>query len=176
MEEEVKNKINDEVEKQIKEIVNEGIQAENVNMLYKLVDIHKDLANEDYWCEKKEVMKMRYRTGDYRDEYSDGSYGRRGVPGTGRGRYRGDSYGRRGVPGTGRGRYRGEDMLEEMQEHYGNYMENGGSYGGPETDKAFDYMLEAAEDFMNHLMEESDSPEQMEKIKRLAKRIAEKRM
>lgn len=97
--------------------------------------------------------------------YNDyGDYGRRGVPGTGRGRYN--------ARGRGRG-YRGEDMLEEIMEHYETYMD-GGNYNG-ETDKAFDYMLKAAEDFMMHLFDESDSPEQMEKIRRTARKISEMR-
>lgn len=57
MDEEVKNKICEQVEEQIKMISEEGIQAENITMLGKLVDIHKDLANEDYWQKKEEVMK-----------------------------------------------------------------------------------------------------------------------
>jgi hypothetical protein len=40
-------------------------------------------------------------------------------------------YGRRGVPGTGRGRYRGYGYLDEMAEGYGNYNESrySDSYG-----------------------------------------------
>lgn len=163
MEEKFDDELKQEVHKQIKQeiakIVEEGIQADNVNMLSKLVDIHKDLENEDYWRIKKEGIEMRYR--DYSGYGNYGNYGR-------------DTYGRRGVKGTGRGRYRGEDMIDEMQEHYGNYMENA-NYNGPESDKAFDYMLQSAEDFFNHLMEEAENPEQIEKIKRTAKRISEMR-
>lgn len=166
MENEEKKKLFEEVcekvEEKIQLIMNNGISPENVETLGELVDIHKDLANEDYWNEKKEVMKMRYR--GY-DEYSDGGYG---------------NYGRRGRDSRGRyserGRsYQGEEMIEEMREHYGNYME-GGSYNGPEKEKAFDYMLKSAEEFFMHLMEEAEHPEQMEKIKRTARKISEMRM
>lgn len=155
-----KEKLNEELEKQIECIVDEGINQNNVVMLGDLIDIHKDLANEKYWCKKEEVMDMNYRTGRGYGNYDRGEYGAR----------------RRGSNGRymGRGRsYRGEEMLDDMMENYGTYME-GGSYNG-ETDKAFDYMLQSAEDFMNHLMEESENPEQMEKIKRMAKRISEMR-
>jgi len=57
MEEE--NKMNDnvleKVESKINELVNtECVKRENVDYLYKLVDIHKDLKNEKYWKVKEE--------------------------------------------------------------------------------------------------------------------------
>ena len=75
----------------------------------------------------------------------------------------------------GRGNYEGEDMIDEMREHYDNYME-GARYSGPEKEKAFDYMLKSAEDFFCYLMEEVENPEQMEKIRRTARKISEMRM
>ena len=165
MENEEKKKLFEEVcekvEEKIQLIMNNGISPENVETLGELVDIHKDLANEDYWNEKKEVMKMRYR--GY-DEYSDGGYG---------------NYGRRGRDSRGRyterGRsYQGEEMIEEMREHYGTYMESG-RYNGPEKEKSFDYMLQSAEEFFMHLMQEAENPEQLEKIRRTARKISEMR-
>ena len=82
----IKESVNKETENLINLVLSEGIKAENVDLLGKLVDIHKDIANECYW-EKKEDYMMRYRMYDG-DSYDDGSYGRRGVPGTGRRRYR----------------------------------------------------------------------------------------
>ena len=100
---------------------------------------------------------MRYNRGY--DEYNEGSYGRRSRDS--RGRY------------TGRGMmHEGEEMIEEMREHYGNYME-GGRYNGPEKDKAFNYMLQSAEEFFMHLMDEAENPEQIQKIKRTARKISE---
>lgn len=175
MENENKNKLNEiikQVEKEIGCIAEEGIQMSNLDMLGKLVDIHKDLSNEDYWKIKEEVYKMRYN--DYND-YDD--YGRRGVPGTGRRRYRGD-YGRRGVKGTGRGRYRGEDAMDEMQEHYMNYSDanqemNRGNYG------AENEMLKSVDGIMKNIYEiieelsEAESPEVIHIIKKYAKKINE---
>ena len=114
-------KIKNQVEEKINNIIgDEGIQMGNLDMLGKLIDIHKDLANEDYWNKKKEVMEMRYR--DY-DEYGNyGNYGR-------------EEYGRRGVPGSGRGRgrrysergrdsrYRGEETMDNMYGAYQDYSE-----------------------------------------------------
>lgn len=98
---------------------------------------------------------MRYRG------YDEESYGRRMRDS--RGRY------------MGRGHDEGEKMIEEMREHYGNYM-GGGRYNGPEKDKAFDYMLQSAEDFFCYLMEEVENPEQLEEIKRTARKIGDMRM
>lgn len=142
-----------QVEEKIKTITDSGITPENIKALGELVDIHKDLSNEQYWEKKEEVLNMRYMRDDYRDDY-----GRRSRDS--RGRY------------MGRGNYEGEDMIDAMREHYDNYME-GARYSGPEKEKAFDYMLKSAEDFFCYLMEEVENPEQMEKIRRTAKRISE---
>lgn len=158
-----KEKINEQLETKINEILEQGIQPENITILSKLIDIHKDLANEDYWEIKKEGIEMRYRDYNGYGTYGD-EYGRRKRDSRGR-------YMARGIDA----KYRGDDMIDEMHEHYGNYMESGGSYGGQESDKAFDYMLQSAEDFFNHLMEEAQNPEQIEKIKRTARRISEMR-
>lgn len=166
--EKMEEKVIKQVTEKINTIVEEGITPENLDALGKLIDIHKDLANEEYWKKKEEVYQMRYN--DY-DDY--GEYGRRGVPGTGRGRY-----GRRGVPGTGRGRYRGEDVMDEMQEHYGIYSEaseemNRGNYGAESG------MVKSAEGIMKNIYEiieelcESDSPEVARVIKKYAKKISE---
>lgn len=164
--------LKEKVENGIKNIAENGIEREELDTLYKLVDIHKDLANEEYWEKKKEVMEMNYRG------YSEGGYGRRG------GYSEGGSYGRRGVKGSGRGRYsarggrggsyQGEEMLEEMQEHYGNYSEGKESYGAEdETMKALEYMLEAVVEFIKMLEEEAESPEEIKLIKHYSKKISE---
>lgn len=155
-------KAKEEVEKLIKQITESGLQVANVELLYKLIDIHKDIENEEYWEKKEENMMYR----DY-DNYSGGRSR------DSRGRYM-DSYGRRGVPGTGRGRYRGYDMIEEMGEHYGDYSEGRDNYGNDrETEKSFDKMLQSLEDFTYLIMQEADSPDKVEKVKRTARKISE---
>lgn len=44
----------EKVEKQIAETAKDGVQRENVEYLYKLVDIHKDMKNEEYWKKKED--------------------------------------------------------------------------------------------------------------------------
>ena len=155
-------KTKEEVEKLIKQITESGLQVANVELLYKLIDIHKDIENEEYWKKKEENMMYR----DY-DNYSGGRSR------DSRGRYM-DSYGRRGVPGTGRGRYRGYDYIDEMGEQYGNYSEGRDTYGNDhETEKSFDKMLQSLEDFTYLIMQEADSPDKIEKVKRTARKISE---
>lgn len=140
----------EKTEQAIKTVAEQGLNNNNIDFLYKAVDIHKDLCNEEYWKAKEEY----YMYGNY----DDMSYGRRGVKGTGRGRYSEGSYGRRGVPGTGRGRYRGEAMLDEMSYHYGNYH-NSGNYGAKE-DSAYK-MTEAFKEFGFSIAEELEPNEKM---------------
>ena len=160
--EDVLIKTKSEVERIIKQITENGLQTANVELLYKLIDIHKDIENEKYWKEKEENMMYR----DY-DNYGGGRSR------DSRGRYM-ESYGRRGVPGTGRGRYRGYDMIEEMGEHYGDYSEGRDTYGNDhETEKSFDKMLQSLEDFTYLIMQEADSQDKIEKVRRTARKISE---
>ena len=163
-EKKITDQLCEKVEEQLKKVVEQGIQTGNIDFVYKLVDIHKDLANEKYWKIKEENY-MNYR--GYGEGYNEG-YGRR---------YRGE-YGRRGVKGTGRGRYRGDDAMMEMQEHYEAYNEAfeeamGGDYG------AEGGMVKSAEGIMKSVFKiveelaEADSPEVMQVIKKYSKKITE---
>ena len=166
--EDVLIKAKSEVERIIKQITENGLQTANVELLYKLIDIHKDIENEKYWKEKEEDSMYRGR-----DYFMDDSYNG-GRSRDSRGRYMDGSYGRRGVPGTGRGRYRGYDMIEEMGEHYGDYSEGRDNYGNDrETEKSFDKMLQSLEDFTYLIMQEADSQDKIEKVRKTARKISE---
>lgn len=122
----VVEKLNEQIEQAICEIVDSEMVKENITQLGELIDIHKDLANEEYWKTKKEEIKMRYREYGNYDNYND--YGNDGY---GRRRYReSGNYGRRGYDT----KYKGEEMLDEMKYHYGNYRDsyNNGNYGAKE--------------------------------------------
>lgn len=178
--EEVLCKTKEEIEKAIKSMTENGLQREDVDILGKIIDIHKDIANEEYWKKKEEY----YMYDNYR-EYGEGSYGRRGVKGTGRySRYRDSSmdssYGRRGVPGTGRGRYRGHEMLDDMYEDYNRYNEgreeynNSGNYGAKdESMESLDKMLKSVVYFMQSLKEDADSQEEVQLVEKYARKISE---
>ena len=174
MEEEKKTTIEEikcQVEDEICNISEEQVSEKNIDYLGKLVDIHKDLANEEYWLKKEDNMMYRGYDNYGRDSY--GTYGNDYYNG---GRRR-DSQGR--YMESGRGsygrRYRGDDMLDEVSEHYGRYMENrnSGRYGSPEMGKSLDYMLQSVEEFMMMLKDDASSQEEVEKIKHTARKISE---
>lgn len=164
------------VENELKQLIKTGIQSNNIDNFGKLVDIHKDIENECYWKVKKEVMSMRY------SDYDENKYGADRMYGPDEcGDY--GNYGRRGVPGTGRGRrYRGhssesEEMMERMKDHFGDYEyskeEFGrGNYGAKgDTMQSLEYMLQSATEFIKKLQEEADSPEEVQLVKKYAKKI-----
>lgn len=161
------DKVKKQVEQKIDEIMEEGIRMDNLEALGELVDIHKDIANEEYWDKKKEVMDMNYR-GEYNNYGNDGYNARRR-----------DSRGRYMERGRGSGNYRGHEPMEEMYEAYQEYSEgreqyNRGNYGAKEdTMKSLEYMLEAGVDFFKKLKQDAGSAEELDMIKHYAHKISE---
>ena len=152
--------LKEKIENGIKNIADNGIEREELDTLYKLVDIHKDLENEEYWEKKKEVMEMNYRGyGNYDRE----DYGRRMRDA--RGRYM----------GRGRGNYGNEEPMDEMYEAYREYSEGREQYGHDDkgTMKALEYMLEAGVDFFEKLKEDAGSEQELNMIKHYARKISE---
>lgn len=168
----------EETEKIINAILEDGIRSDNVDYLYKIIDIHKDIANEEYWKEKED--NMRYRNsgrGMYGNYDMMDSYGRRDYD---------DSYGRRRRDSRGRfmerGRdrkYRGEEPMEDMYENYHMYLDDKdqydrGNYGAKEdTMKSLKYMLESVVCFFDMLKEDATSQDEVELIKKYAREISE---
>lgn len=54
-------KAKDIVESKLEKLMETGIQVSNIDYFYKLIDIHKDIENEDYWRIKKEVLENDVR-------------------------------------------------------------------------------------------------------------------
>ena len=146
----VDDKTIEKKEQSIEKILDEGLNTNNLEHLYKLSKI-KHMAKED-----KEMY----------ENYGNYGRGRRaGYDSYGRGDYRGyDNYGRRGYDM----KYRGEDELDRMHGEYGRYMESRERYGvGEETDKSFHYMVKALEDFIMVLKEEAETPQQKQQLMQL---------
>lgn len=175
MEEENKiiEKVKKETETVIEQILNQGIQENNLDVLYKLVDIHKDIANEEYWQKKKEETDMRYRA------YGNDGYGRNPYG-------EGESYGRRSRDSRGRytargydTKYRGHEMMDDMYGNYEAYTEGKeqygrGNYGAKEdTMMSLEYMLESMVNFVEMLKEDASSQEEVNLIKKYTKKISE---
>lgn len=172
------DKLKQETENVICDILEEGIKMDNIELLDKVVDIHKDIANEEYWNVKKEDIDMRYMRGSYSEgrggnygnygrdsygEYGEGSYGRR----------RRDSRGRY-MEGGRSGNYRGHEMLEDMQYSYGEYTEGRDKYGADqETMESFKYMLKSFKDYYKHLKQEASSQQEVQMLEDVAREISE---
>ena len=157
------SKAKEEVEKLIKAATENGLQASNVQLLYQLIDIHKDIENEKYWKNKEEAMRyMRddYGTEDYRGGRSRDSQGR----------FMGD---RRMTS------YRGQRVLDEMYNGYRNYNDgkeeyNRGNYGARnETMRSLEGMLESVTDFIEMLQNDASSQEEVDMIKHYTRKISE---
>ena len=140
----MEDKVIKRMEESINRIIDEGINTNNLDNLYKLSKI-KHMAKED---------KNMY-----------GEYGAR-RPGY-------DSYGNYGNYGA-RGRdmrYRGDEHLDRMAGEYGRYQESRSRYGaGEETDKSFHYMVKALEDFIKVLYEEADTQQQKQELRETLQR------
>lgn len=163
------DKVTEEIDKSIKRIMEQGVQTNNIDFLYKMIDVKKDIAEIE-----KEEQEMMYGNYDNYGRYDDMSYGG-GRRRDSRGRYmESGSYGRRGVKGTGRGRYRGEEMMDEMAYHYGNYNEGREQYGADEeTMKSFKYMLKSFKDYYKHLKDEASSQQEVKMLEDVAREISE---
>ncbi len=144
-------KLEKKTEESINKILEEGINTNNLEYLYKLTKINH--------IAKEGENNMYGNYGNYGgrkpgyDSYGRGGYGEYGNYG--------ENYGRRGRDM----KYRGEEENDRMMGEYGRYQENRNRYGASaETDKSFHYMVEALEDFIKVLYEEADTPQQKQAL------------
>lgn len=160
---ELNKKLKEEIKKIKEQVATQGIQNNNIEYLYKVVDIEKDLCE----IEKGGEKSMSY------NEY--GRYGRDsyGIEGHNLGNYGRDEYGRRG-------NYRGNSYMDRMYNEYGRYEEGreqynrGGNYNAKQDSmKSLEYMLESMVDFVKMLKEEAQSQEEVNMIKHYTKKISE---
>ena len=158
----MEEKLIEKAEEKIKEILEDDINPNNLDYLYKLTKI-KHIVKED---------KNMY--GEYGNYSGYGNYGRGNYGEYGRGNYSG--YGNYGEYGEGYGRrgrdrrYRGDDELERMSGEYGRYQESRRYGAGEETDKSFHYMVKALEDFIKVLYEEAESEPQKQQLRETLQR------
>lgn len=143
--------IKEKIEKIINEIGERELEPNDIDMLGKLVDIVKDITMID----SEGVKEMRYGTYRRNYDYDDMSYGRN--------RKR-DS----------RGRYmKSGRAMDDMYNIYDKYDESR-SYGDRgETTKSLEYMMQSAYDFICMLEEEANTDEEMDIIRKYARKISE---
>ena len=149
----MQEKLEKKTEESINKILEEGLNTNNLDYLYKLTKINH-MA--------KEEKNMYGEYGNYNgrragyDSYGRGNYGEYG-------NYGRDAYGRRGYDM----KYRGEEELDRMHGEYGRYQESRNRYGvgSQESDKSFHYMVKALEDFIMVLNEEAESEQQKQQLR-----------
>ena len=118
------DKLFENVKKELKQIETNGLSSSNLETAYKLTCIGKNIKEIEE-KEGEEKMKERYMGNRYpiRDDYYDRDYSDRYSARGENYREYDDNYGRRGVPGTGRGRYMGPDG-ERFNRHL-DHIEDG---------------------------------------------------
>ena len=159
----MQEKLLDASETSICNILDQEISTDNLDLLSKLVDIHKDISNEIYWkIKESEIMRYNnYGTYDNYGRYND--YGRY------------NEYGRRGVDA----KYRGHEYMDRMYDGYNRYEDgreqyNRGNYNAKDdTIRSLQYMLESTMDFFRMLKSEAQSQEEVQMIRQTAQRIAQ---
>lgn len=154
--EETLKRVEEEVEKNINNVLDKGINTVNLDHLQKLADILKNV--EKTKSERSESMNYGNYNGRGPGHGSYGEYGNYGNYG---------EYGRENYGARGRDmRYRGDQELDRMAGEYGRYQESRGRYGaGEETNKSFHYMVEALKDFVKVLNEEAETPQQKQMLR-----------
>lgn len=105
------DKLFDNAKKELKQIEQTGLNSSNIDNAYKLLSIAKNIKKLEMLKEGEGNMRGGYM--DYDRDYDRRYDG-----------YRDDErYGRRGIPGSGRGgRYRGDDN-DRMYDHLDRIME-----------------------------------------------------
>lgn len=169
------DKLMEQVKKELTEIEGKGINASNLELIGKLTNIYKDLSKIKNMEKEGGSQKMpeysRYREGGgyregYRDGYSDSGY-------------RDGEYGRRGVPGSGRGRYNGSrmrDHMERMMDGMDQYEYGKERYmlGGDDTRvmEGLEKLMYAMCMFVESAMDFADTPQEKEVIRKHIKKIS----
>lgn len=146
----MEDKVIKKMEESIETILNDGLNTNNLDHLYKLSKI-KHLAKED---ENMNYGNYGGRRAGY-DSYGRDNYGEYGNYGRG-------NYGARGRDM----RYRGDEYMGKMYDEYGRYMESRERYGaGKESDEAFHFMTESLKDFTKYLFETAETPQQKQMLR-----------
>lgn len=167
-------KVLENVKKEIKQIGEQGINANNIDVLYKLIDIEKDI----YKIKEKEGGKDSMMRGQYMDggygargrggRYSDGGYNDYSARGGGSSNYRGE-YG-------ARGNYRGGED-ERIYQHLDRIMEGADEYqygrsrymdGGNQDrmEEGLEKLMYALCVFIESMCDFAETPEEKEIIRR----------
>lgn len=170
-------KLQEMIKKELTEIENKGINANNLEVINKLASIYKDLGEIKQMEEGGQKMQDygRYRDGYEARGYRDGyrAYNEDGYRDYGN--Y--EEYGRRGVPGSGRGRYsRMRDHMERMMDGMDQYEYGKERYmaGGDDgrVMEGLEKLMYAICMFVESAMDFADTPQEKEAIRKHIQKIS----
>lgn len=179
------DKLLEQAKKELKEIQEKGINAGNLDLASKLSTIAANLYEiKEKEKEQEEGGQQMYGYGSYRDGrggYNDGY--RRGGYNDGYGAYNDgydDGYGRRGVPGSGRGGRYNSRMREHMdQMMYGmdqyEYGRERYQYGGGDDGRmteGLEKLMYALCMFVESAMDFAETPQEKEIIRKHVQKIS----
>ena len=167
------------IEKELREVGEQGITSSNLDSTSKLVDMYKDLKEAEgggqYGMRYRENYNYgeNYNRGGYSEGYNDGNW-------TARGDYNERGYGRPYSNYEGRGGYGGYDgrMRDhlnrisegaEMYEYGRDRYQHGGSEGG--MIEGLEKMMYALCMFVESTMEFAQSPQEKEVIRKHISKI-----
>lgn len=178
-------KLKQAIDKELKEIAEQGLSTANLEMVEKLSEIKKNLAEAESGSQGGYGMP-RYRDGygygEYRDGYREGGgYGRRGGYRDGGYSEYGDGYGYGRSSGRGYGGYNGYD--QRMRDHMDRIMDGAESYeygrdrymhGGDEArlQDGIEKLMYAICMFVESTMEFAETPQEKETIRRHLQKLA----
>ena len=153
----MEEKLIEKTEKSIKKILDEGLNTNNLETLYKLSKI-KHMAKEDEQMNYGNYGGRRAGYDAYGNYNNYGNYGEYG------------NYGRRGQDE----RYRGHEYIDRMYDNYGRYEGDRRRYGtNEETIKSLEYMLDSVVGFFEMLKSDANSQEEINMIRKYAQKIAQ---
>lgn len=171
------DKLFENVQKELKQIETNGLSSNNLDTAFKLASIGKNIQKIKE-KEEEQKMKERYMSDNYgARRYRDSGYGARGNYRDGDySCYIDEEYGRRGVPGSGRGSYRGHegerfgrhlDHIEDGVDMYmygrERYFDNGDKHRMHEGLEKFMYGICM---FVETAMDFAETPEEKEIIRK----------
>lgn len=147
----VNKEIEKQVDKKLESLIKQEIQQSNIDYVYKLIDIKKDIKG-------MEEQEMMYR-GNYRGDYGNYDNYSGGRSRDSMGRYtESGNYGRRGYDS----KYRGNEIMDDMYRGYQEYNDGKEMYGADtKTLESFKYMIKSFKDYYKHLKQNASSQEEV---------------
>ena len=166
------NKLKEQIKKELTEIEEKGINASNLELIEKLVDIYKDLGEIEKTDKGGQEMQEygRYREGGGYGAYREGGYNARGGGGGGGG-YREGGYNE----GYGRRYSRMRDHMDRMMDGVDQYEYGKERYmhGGDDSRviEGLEKIMYAVCMFVESAMDFAESPQEKELIRKHIQKI-----